>query len=65
MTPPVPPTRLQELVNRLARGDRSAALALHALISAADSQVKIFVIPTNEELVVAREAKRFLEAKKN
>jgi len=23
--------------------------------------VKIFVIPTNEELVVAREAKRFLE----
>ena len=27
--------------------------------------VKIFVIPTNEELVVAREAKRFLETKKN
>jgi hypothetical protein len=36
MTPPIPPTRLQELVNRLARGDRSAALALHALISVAD-----------------------------
>ncbi|MDD5140156.1 MAG: hypothetical protein PHY43_07870 [Verrucomicrobiales bacterium] len=39
--------------------------ATEAVISAADSPVKIFVIPTNEELVVAREAKRFLEAKKN
>lgn len=29
-------------------------------ISAADSNVKIFVIPTNEELVIAREVKRFL-----
>ena len=37
--------------------------AVEAIISSADSQVKIFVIPTNEELVVAREAKRFLEAK--
>jgi len=42
-----------------------ATRATEALISAADSTVKIFVIPTNEELVVAREAKRFLEAKKN
>ena len=39
--------------------------AAEAVISAADSAVKIFVIPTNEELVVARETKRFLEAKKN
>jgi len=39
--------------------------ATEAIISTADSLVKIFVIPTNEELVVAREAKRFLEAKKN
>jgi acetate kinase len=39
--------------------------ATEAIISAADSQVKIFVIPTNEELVVAREAKRFLETKRN
>ncbi|MBO6003966.1 MAG: acetate kinase [Verrucomicrobia bacterium] len=30
-------------------------------ISAADSKVKIFVVPTNEELVIAREVKRFLE----
>ncbi|MEI6077201.1 MAG: acetate kinase [Verrucomicrobiota bacterium] len=37
--------------------------AVEAIISSADSQVKIFVIPTNEELVVAREAKRFLEVK--
>ena len=36
--------------------------ATEAIISAADSAVKIFVIPTNEELVVAREAKRFLES---
>ena len=36
MTSPVPPNKLQTLVDRLARGDRSAALALHALICAAD-----------------------------
>jgi acetate kinase len=39
--------------------------ATEAIISATDSQVKIFVIPANEELVVAREAKRFLDAQKN
>jgi acetate kinase len=44
--------------NRAARGEE-------AIISAADSLVKIFVIPANEELVVAREARRFLETKKN
>jgi acetate kinase len=35
--------------------------AIEATISAAESRMKILVIPTNEELVVAREAKRFLE----
>lgn len=35
--------------------------AQEAVISAPDSRVKIMVIPTNEELVVAREVKRFLE----
>jgi acetate kinase len=35
--------------------------ATEATISAPDSPVKVMVIPTNEELVVAREAKRFLE----
>jgi len=35
--------------------------AREAVISAADSAVKIIVIPTNEELVVAREVRRFLQ----
>lgn len=37
------------------------AIGIESLISTDDSQVKIYVIPTNEELVVAREVKRFLE----
>ena len=36
MTGPQPPKKLQQLVDKLAHGDRSAALALHALICAAD-----------------------------
>jgi len=35
--------------------------ATEAVISAAHSRVKVMVIPTNEELVVARETKRLLE----
>ncbi|MGE5072792.1 MAG: hypothetical protein ACM3MF_05125, partial [Anaerolineae bacterium] len=35
--------------------------AQEGLISAPESRVKVMVIPTNEELVVAREVKRFLE----
>jgi acetate kinase len=50
--------KLDELKNNSTR-------AVEAVISAASSAVKLFVIPTNEELVVAREAKRFLETKKN
>jgi acetate kinase len=38
--------------------------AQEATISAPDSGVKVLVIPTNEELVVAREVKRFLEVKR-
>ena len=41
-----------------------ATRGTEGLISAPDSAVKIFVIPTNEELVVARECRRFLEARK-
>jgi len=39
----------------------SSVKAQEAVISAPDSRVKVLVIPTNEELVVAREVKRFLE----
>jgi acetate kinase len=35
--------------------------ATETVISAPNSRVKVMVIPTNEELVVAREVKRFLE----
>ena len=36
MTDPLEPTRVRALVDQLARGDRSTALALHSLISTAD-----------------------------
>jgi lipopolysaccharide export system ATP-binding protein len=36
VTPPFPP-RIQQLIDQIARGDRSTALALHALVSAARS----------------------------
>jgi acetate kinase len=39
----------------------NATGATEAIISAPSSRVKVMVIPTNEELVVAREVKRFLE----
>jgi lipopolysaccharide export system ATP-binding protein len=38
VTTPTEPARVRALVDQLARGDRSTALALHALISAADVQ---------------------------
>jgi acetate kinase len=56
---------LENLGIKIDAEKNSSCRATEAAISAADSAVKIFVIPTNEELVVAREAKRFLEAKKN
>jgi acetate kinase len=58
-------TNLENLGIKLDVGRNNSTRAAEAVISTADSAVKLFVIPTNEELVVAREAKRFLEAKKN
>jgi acetate kinase len=43
----------------------SETRAQEAFISMPNSRVKLMVIPTNEELVVAREVKRFLETRKN
>jgi acetate kinase len=39
--------------------------ATEAVISSSDSRVKVMVIPTNEELVVAREVKRLLESRRS
>lgn len=55
---------LDQLGIRLDLEKNEAARAQEAVISAPDSRVKVMVIPTNEELVVAREAKRFLETHK-
>ncbi len=41
--------------------NRQAARGQEAVVSAPDSPVRILVVPTNEELVIAREVKRFLE----
>ena len=43
----------------------SATHATEGVISTPNSRVKLMVIPTNEELVVARETKRFLENARN
>ena len=52
---------LDQLGIVLDRQKNSAVKAQEAVISAPESRVKIFVIPANEELVVAREVKRLLE----
>jgi acetate kinase len=52
---------LENLGIRLDAAKNQAAHGPEAVISTPDSPVKILVIPTNEELVVARETKRFLE----
>jgi acetate kinase len=52
---------LEQLGIVLDAGRNSATHATEAVISAPNSRVKLMVIPTNEELVVARETKRLLE----
>ncbi|MBW8864602.1 MAG: acetate kinase [Verrucomicrobia bacterium] len=56
---------LENLGIKLDAEKNNSTRATETLISAADSAVKIYVIPTNEELVVAREARRYLETRKN
>jgi len=43
--------------------EKNAAAAPGSLISAADSQVLVYVIATNEELVIARKAREYLDGK--
>jgi acetate kinase len=52
---------LSELGILLDPDKNNATRATETTISAPGSRVKVMVIPTNEELVVAREVKRFLE----
>lgn len=52
---------LDQLGVRLDPAMNAAARATESVISAPDSRVRVMVIPTNEELVVAREVRRFLE----
>jgi acetate kinase len=53
--------RLDQLGILLDSKKNQAVKAEEGIISAAASRAKVMVIPTNEELVVAREAKRLLE----
>jgi acetate kinase len=51
---------LDQLGIEIDQEKNEATRAQEAVISTTDSRVKIMVIPTNEELVVAREVRRFL-----
>jgi acetate kinase len=54
---------VEQLGIRLDPAANAALKATEGMISAPDSPVKVLVIPTNEELVVAREVRRFLDNK--
>ena len=56
---------LDQLGIRLDAEKNEAAQAGETVISTDDSPVKVMIIPTNEELVVAREVKRYLDHRRN
>ena len=56
---------LDQLGIRLDAEKNEAAQAEETVISADDSPVKVMIIPTNEELVVAREVKRYQDHRRN
>ena len=56
---------LAQLGIRLDAEKNAAAQAGETVISADDSPAKVMIIPTNEELVVAREVKRYLDHRRN
>ena len=56
---------LDQLGIRLDAEKNAAAQAGEMVISADDSPAKVMIIPTNEELVVAREVKRYLGHRRN
>ena len=55
----------RQLGIRLDAEKNAAAQAGETVISADDSPAKVMIIPTNEELVVAREVKRYLDHRRN
>ncbi len=56
---------LDQLGIRLDAEKNAAAQDGETVISADDSPAKVMIIPTNEELVVAREVKRYLDHRRN
>lgn len=58
-------SNLDQLGIRLDAKKNASAQAGETVISADDSPAKVMIIPTNEELVVAREVKRYLDHRRN
>jgi len=58
-------SNLDQLGIRLDAEKNASAQSGETVISADDSPAKVMIIPTNEELVVAREVKRYLDHRRN
>jgi acetate kinase len=54
--------RLEFLGIKLDEGKNNSAKTTEVDISASDSRIRVLVVPTNEELVIARDTKRIVEA---